>query len=41
MKINDLLIEDIAWTLRNFTAKIKEWEETPCCNAKEESWYIV
>lgn len=29
MKINDLLIEDIAWTLRNFTTKIKEWEETP------------
>ena len=28
MKINDLLIEDIAWTLRNFTAKIIDWEET-------------
>lgn len=29
MKINDFLIEDIAWTLRNFTIKIKEWEDTP------------
>lgn len=29
MKINDLLIEDIAWTLRNFTAKIIDWEDTP------------
>ena len=28
MKINDFLIEDIAWTLRNFTTKIKEWEDT-------------
>ena len=28
MKINDLLIEDIAWTLRNFTDKIIDWEET-------------
>ena len=29
MKINDLLIEDIAWTLKNFAIKIKEWEATP------------
>ena len=29
MRINDFLIEEIAWTLRNFTTKIKEWEDTP------------
>lgn len=29
MKINDFLIEDIAWTLKNFAIKIKEWETTP------------
>ena len=29
MKINDSLIEDITWTLKNFAIKIKEWETTP------------
>lgn len=29
MKINDFLIENIAWTLKNFIIKIKEWEDTP------------